>query len=298
MSKEDKKQLIFKITLCALSFLICAYGFILRLNGYGKTGEIQKDLTEIVKIYNSLSQVEDNVADIKAKYRNKSIIVNYSTSRVDIDYEFKYEKIDNFKTIKLEYKEGDSARAEDVTRAMIEAVSMTAGNEEGKVFSQYTYQNFYKTQLKDGIKIESNDGIVTIQIVLQTNLLDNIKDMFFEESLTTHISIEDLSDLGRDLRNNQKFLITKGNIMLYVALENDTYEVYTSDKEENVKNMYESIMSVVNILNKNLYNELLNKNIDITNEITTDTYSIDIKPEQITFNQIMNDGYVIKFCFK
>lgn len=296
MTKEDKTQLIIKLTLCALSFLICAYGFILRSNGYGKTGQIKKDLTEVIKVYNSLSQIENNVADIKAKYKNKSIVVNYSTKRVDIDYIFKYEKIGNLKTIKLEYKEGDSARAEDVTKAMIEAISVTAGNQEGKVFSQYTYLNFYKTELENGIKIESDDGTITIQIVLQTNLLDNIKDIFFEESLTTHISIEDLTELTKDLKNNEKYLITKGNIMLYVVDQENTYEIYTSDRQQNVKNMYETIMSTLNILDKELYNELLTKNIDITNEVRNEKYSIDIKPEKITYNQIMNDEYVIKFA--
>lgn len=295
MSKEDKTKLITKIVLCALSFLICAYGFILRLNGYGKTGQIRKELTTVIKKYNSLSMIENNTADIKAKYRNKSIVVKYTTSRVDIDYIFKYEKVGNLKTIKLEYKEGDSARAEDVTKAMIEAVSMTAGNQEGKVFSQYQYKNFYKTELKDGVKLENNDGIITIQIVLQTDLLDNIKDLFFEESFTTHISIENLSDLQKDLKNNEKFLITKGNIMLYVVETETSYEIYSSDSEQNIKNIYESIMSVVNILDINLYNELLNQNIDITTEVTNDKYQIDIRPEEITFNQIMNDNYVIKF---
>ena len=54
MTKEDKLQLVKWIILCALSFLLCAYGFILRLNGYGKTGAIMKDLNKVIKEYNSL----------------------------------------------------------------------------------------------------------------------------------------------------------------------------------------------------------------------------------------------------
>ena len=49
MTKEDKLQLIKWIILCALSFLFCAYGFILRLNGYGKTGAIMQDLNKVIK---------------------------------------------------------------------------------------------------------------------------------------------------------------------------------------------------------------------------------------------------------
>ena len=294
MTKEDKLQLVKWIILCALSFLLCAYGFILRLNGYGKTGAIMKDLNKVIKEYNSLSLIENNIADIKATYKNKSIIVSYITERVDIEYEFKYEKVEDLKTIKMTYKEGDSARAEDVVKAMIEAVSITAGNEEGKVFSQYKYKNFYQTELKDGILIKANGGFITVQIVLNTNMLDNIKDKFFDEALTTHISMEDLTELTKDLANNEKFLLLKGNVMIYVVETEKEYQIFSSDKEENKKNIYESIMSVLSIIDVDVYNDVIDAKIDLTEESIRQTYKSEINPETITYNQQMNDDFVVK----
>ena len=67
-----------------------------KLNGYGKTGQIKQDLNKVIKVYNSLTQVKNNVASIKAKYKNKSIVVDYITEQVEIEYTFKYENVDNF----------------------------------------------------------------------------------------------------------------------------------------------------------------------------------------------------------
>ena len=253
-----------------------------------------KDLNKVIKEYNSLSLIENNIADIKATYKNKSIIVSYITERVDIEYEFKYEKVEDLKTIKMTYKEGDSARAEDVVKAMIEAVSITAGNEEGKVFSQYKYKNFYQTELRDGILIQANGGFITVQIVLNTNMLDNIKDKFFDEALTTHISIEDLTELTKDLANNEKFLLLKGNVMIYVVETEKEYQIFSSDKEENKKNIYESIMSVLSIIDVDVYNDVIDAKIDLTEESIRQTYKSEINPETITYNQQMNDDFVVK----
>ena len=253
-----------------------------------------KDLNKVIKEYHSLSLIENTIADIKATYKNKSIIVSYITERVDIEYEFKYEKVEDLKTIKMTYKEGDSARAEDVVKAMIEAVSITAGNEEGKVFSQYKYKNFYQTELKDGILIKANGGFITVQIVLNTNMLDNIKDKFFDEALTTHISIEDLTELTKDLANNEKFLLLKGNVMIYVVETEKEYQIFSSDKEENKKNIYESIMSVLSIIDVDVYNDVIDAKIDLTEESIRQTYKSEINPETITYNQQMNDDFVVK----
>ena len=177
---------------------------------------------------------------------------------------------------------------------MIEAVSITAGNEEGKVFSQYKYKNFYQTQLKDGILIKSNGGFITVQIVLNTNLLDNIKDIFFDEALTTHISLEDLDELTKDLQNNEKFLLLKGNVMIYVVETETEYQIFSSDKEENRKNIYESIMSVLSIIDVDVYNDVIDAKIDLTEESVRQTYKSEVNPETITYNQQMNDDFVIK----
>lgn len=294
MTKKDKFHLIKWITLCALAFLLCAYGFILQLNGYGKTGKIRQDLTKIVKIYNSLSTTQNNIAKIKAKYKNKKIVVNYKLNEEETKYTFKYEKNGEFKTITITYLSKDSSKVEDIVKGIIEAISITAGNQEGKVFSQYKYQNFYKTELKDGVSIRQNGNYITAQLVLETNLLENIKDIFFEESFTTHVSIEDLEDLEKDLENNEKFLITKGNVMLYVVEKENEYLIYSSDKEQNKKNIYESIMSVISILNTDAYNDIINSKIDITQESIRNNYKSEINPEKIEYNQIMNNSFVVK----
>ena len=294
MTKKDKFHLIKWITLCALAFLLCAYGFILQLNGYGKTGKIRQDLTKIVKIYNSLSTTQNNIAKIKEKYKNKKIVVNYKLNEEETKYTFKYEKNGEFKTITITYLSKDSSKVEDIVKGMIEAISITAGNQEGKVFSQYKYQNFYKTELKDGVSIRQNGNYITAQLVLETNLLENIKDIFFEESFTTHVSIEDLEDLEKDLENNEKFLITKGNVMLYVVEKENEYLIYSSDKEQNKKNIYESIMSVISILNTDAYNDIINSKIDITQESIRNNYKSEINPEKIEYNQIMNNSFVVK----
>ena len=59
MTKEVKIKLIKKIVICIIPTILCIYGFILRLNGYGLTSEVKKDLTNIVKVYNSLSTIKN-----------------------------------------------------------------------------------------------------------------------------------------------------------------------------------------------------------------------------------------------
>ena len=85
MTKKDKFHLIKWITLCALAFLLCAYGFILQLNGYGKTGKIRQDLTKIVKRSSKILNVkieEEAAVEIARRSRGTPRIANRLLKRV------------------------------------------------------------------------------------------------------------------------------------------------------------------------------------------------------------------------
>ena len=53
-------------------------------------------------------------------------------------------------------------------------------------------------------------------------------------------------------------------------------------------------MSVLSIIDVDVYNDVIDAKIDLTEESIRQTYKSEINPETITYNQQMNDDFVVK----
>lgn len=299
MTKKDKLNLITRIFLCALSFILGAYGYTLYLNGYGETGRIRQELIKVIDIFNELETVKNNIADIQAKYSNKSIVVSYKTDSADIEYVYKYEKNNNHETIIIEYSTSDATRAEDVTKNILDAISVQQGNNPGDLFQKYKYSDFYKTSIEQGAYISNYNGKVITRITLNANLLQNLEDTFIgQEIIVTYISQEDLKNFKNELTNNKKYSKEKNSILIYVIETDTEYTIYSSDKNNNDNNLYESIMSAIYHLDENTYNEILKTKTVFNENFENEKYKIEINPQTIETDQQMTSDYIIKFTLK
>lgn len=301
MTKEEKRNGIIWGILCLLSFILFAVGLSMRYNGYGKSGEIRKKLIPIAEQFNKLEEIKfSSFTKIHAEYKNKKIVVSYENKYVDTEFIFKYIEDENIALLTIDYNDEISTDAEIVVKNMVDAISMINGNYEGEVFSKYKYENFYNTTVKEGFSLKKENRIITANLAIDTDLLNNIKDMFFEGTNISYISYDDLKDLKNKLETEKEFSLTKENINIYVVEKDEEYIIYCSDKSDienennDTKNIYESVMSAVNILDQNAFSDMIKTNFNITKEIKRKNYELRLNPTNIENNKEMPGNFVIQ----
>ncbi len=281
MTKEEIKNLIIWSLLCIICFALFALGLNKYNQGYGKSGRIKKELTPIVEKFNSLQSIKNSPFPIKAKYSNKKIIVEYESESIDTTFEFQSKEIGNTIQISTTYPKSIEESAKKVIENMVDAVSIINGNYENEVFSKYKYENFYTTESEHGFTLRDNLGEITATISTNVNLLDQIEDIFFEETKITYISYDDLKNMKYKLEDEKQFSFTKGNLSMYVVETDYKYIIYCTDKKANKDDLYNSILAAVNILDIDAYNDMSKINLNITTDFIRKNYEIKVNPEKI-----------------
>ena len=298
MTKEEIKNLIIWSLLCILCFVLFAVGLNKYNEGYGKAGRIKKELTPIIEKFNNLQSIKNSPFPIKAKYSNKKIIVEYESESIDTTFEFQSKEIDETIQIYTTYPKSIEDSAKKVVENMVDAVSIINGNYENEVFSKYKYENFYTTQSKHGFTLTDNLGEITATITTNVNLLDQIEDIFFEETKITYISYDDLKNMKPKLEDEKQFSFSKGNLKMYVVETDYKYIIYCTDKTVNEDDLYNSVLAAVNILDVDAYNDMSKINLNITTDIIRKNYEIKINPTKIENDYKITGNPLVRLTLK
>lgn len=298
MTKEERKNVLTWLLLCIISFTLFVIGFSKNKEGYGTTGNIRKDLTPIAETFNNIRNIKNTSFPVNAKYKNKKIIVNYEHPSEKIKLEFIYKEDKGVKQLYTTYSKAKEKNIQIIVSNMVEAISILQGNNEGAIFKKYKYENFYTTKENHGFNLVEYNGQVTATIAIHVNLLKQIEDLFFEETNITYISYDDLKDLKEGLEKNKTFEYNKGDIKLYIIEQTDKYIIYCSDKNNNSVNLYNSIMSAVNILEPTIYNDISRINLNIMSDIIKTNYQITINPTKVENNFDITGNPLIQFTLK
>lgn len=296
MEKKNKTSFIIYLILCLISFLIGGYGYMLNIGGLGSSGEIKKELSNIINVFNDISYIKSNVAEIQATYKNKGINVTYESERVDTNYQFTYEDVLGSKILTIKYTPNEATRAEEIIQGMIDASSIINGNREEEIFDAYKYSDFFTANLQEhGIEIRLNNGTITTRFVINENILKKLQAAHFNEELTVpYITYEELTNLNSDLEMKKTFFLEKETMMIYSVNKEPETILYVSDSSNDETNTFETIMSAIKRLDENIYKEILKNKIKFTENYEGSNYKIEINPETIENNQVMNSDKVIK----
>lgn len=296
MEKKDKTNFIIYLVLCLISFFIAGYGYILNISGLGSSGKVKKELSNIITVFNDISYIKNNAADIQATYKNKGISVKYETDRVDIDYQFTYEDVLGRKILTIKYTPSDANKVEEIIKGMIDASSIVNGNQESKIYENYKYTDFFSANLQEhGVEIRLNNGTITTRFVINENIFKKLQDAHFGEDLSVpHITYEELTNLNSDLEIKKTFLLEKETMMIYAVNKEPETIIYVSDSENNETNTYETTMSAIKRINENIYKEILKNKIKFTENYKGTNYTIEVNPTTIENNHTMNSDKVIK----
>lgn len=284
MTKEESKNLIKLLLLCIISFTLFGIGISKNKEGYGTSGKIRQELIPIINNFNSIKNIKNASFSIKAKYKNKSIIVEYNHPTQKSTYEFKYEQNGSINKIYTIYDKTEEERAKTVISNMVEAVSMTHGNYEDSIFRKYNYNNFYTTQENHGFTLVEKNGKVTATIATNVNVLKQIENILFEETKIPYISYDDLKKLQEELESKTEFNYKKGTLETYIVEKEDKYIIYLTDENNNSNDLYNSALAIINILEPTIYYEMSQMEININYNIIKKNFEIKINPEKIENN--------------
>lgn len=275
MDKGILKRIIIWALLLVIFATLSVLGIIKYYEGYGKYGAIRKELLPIVNIFNESNNIKNSESNIKAKISNDQIIVNYYDDATDISYYFKY----NNNILSVKYDVFYTKSATYVIEAMVDAISVYNGNIEGSVFKKYKLTDFYSSDIKYGIRAIDNGKYINFDMNIHENIINNLVDVVLTPLEVTYITVNDLSSMTKDLLDTNTFSYTKNNVSLFVINNSDSYDIYASDKVEDNKVFYESLMSVISLLNSSVYDDVLYNGIRFNTDLTKLKYTITINPE-------------------
>lgn len=296
MNEGNKSRASFYLILFILFLSFSVTGYYLSNSGYGKSGEIKKHLNPIVDSFNNLSNVKNN-DNIKAKINTDRIEVTYKEDKKKI-YTFEFKETADMKLLDFQYDISDSTNGQKIAEYMLDAISITKSHQEGELFNNFIYNNLYKTTIDNGANLSVKNEVIHLIINIDADFLENIKDINFDEIVAKFITIDDLENLIDSLNKRNNFNYYKGNITLDIYEKNDNYEIYCSNKDENMSDIYESIMSSISILNTSIYDKILNSNFNFYEDIETDEYKIEVNPEIDRTQVATQDKYLMKATIK
>ena len=296
MEKKDKSSFIIYLVLCLISFLIAGYGYMLNISGVGSSGKVKKELANIINVFNEISYIKNDAAEIKATYKNKGISVNYETERIDVDYQFTYEEILGKKILTIKYTPTSADKVEIIIKGMIDASSMLNGNHEQAIYEKYKYTDFFKANLQEhGVEVRLNNGTITTRFTINENILKKLQDTHFNEDLTVpYITFEELTNLNSDLEIKKSYLLEKETMMLYAVNKGPQTILYVSDSAKDETNTYETIMSAIKRIDEKIYKEIIKNKYKFTENYEGNNYIIELNPETIENEHTMNSDKVIK----
>ena len=256
--KENKKRIIIYSIIMFVFLILFFVGRNAYNSGYGTYGSMKKKLEPYAVEFNILDDVK-RLTEIRADIEKDKLVVTYITAekkKEKYKFEYKNENGTEYITNKDEY--GNNTW-NFVAYQMANAVYHINGG-KGSIFTLYDPKEFATTTINDGLIIDSNNKIVTINI--KTNVVNNIAGKIPSLKDDIYAKESDLTTLASELKTNKFFKYENQDIKLYIKDVGNTYEIYSSIKDDNAQRVYKSLASVVKILKPDVYQKLnLSENI-------------------------------------
>ena len=236
-------SVIFVIT---LTFTIV--GALKYKQGYGRGMQAKEDLEPIVQAFNASTFITSYKAagtTIKAENKSNYVLISLSKGINTTTYLFNYKEEGIYRLIELKYTEEDKQNAEVIARGMIEATAMAHGGKEGDVFNSYTYDEFRRTSLADGVVIINTGTDYTIKINIEENVASNLKQKDVapeEEAFTIEADPNESADnyinytMPEGFENKEKTTANnKCSLLIDVITKYTSSEEFATDLSKEIK---------------------------------------------------------------
>ena len=257
-------------------------GAILYKKGSGTVGSVRIKLIPISTAFNNLDAVIRN-GHIESKCTGTEIVVSYINKDAKIDQKFVYEfkSEEGIDYITNTYSDANSEIGDFIAINMIEAIyKLNQGI--GKVSDKYRITSFGATSLKDGAIYRNKEEIITVDLNIKTNIVNNAVALNLETIQDSdYIHIDELSEMKSNLQRTRTFRIVKRDTILYVKQDDVYYEIFIQFSDKEI--MYRSAASVINILKPELYKKLNDGTGNLDFNIQSSEYRI---IENVTFQEV------------
>ena len=290
MEKESKRRIIIYVIVWLLFTSAGFFGLYSYLNGHGKKGAAREELVPLVDKFNNeikVAELKNHSIDLTAEVKiSGTIEINYTTNdNVKHTYEFKYqEDKSNNRYITCNYKY-DDAHATEIMQAMIDAVYHMNGGVDS-VFDSYPYETFTRTTIEHGIQVIGGN-IVTININLKTNIVNNIKDVDLNIKNEPYIIVEDLANMLQELDANGSYTIKKNTITIYILDLGYSYNIYAENTSTEVNDdLYNSLMNVIKMLYESTYNIILDNKDKLNKNTRNAEYEVILRAKLANRNEM------------
>ncbi|MGM9877084.1 MAG: hypothetical protein ACI33S_00390 [Bacilli bacterium] len=287
-------RLIIYLILFLLFLGLSIFGYSLYNKGYGEKGRIKKELTPIVDAFNNLNSVKNNENIIKAKYSDSMIKITYIKEKEKYEYKLTLNETTNMKLIEMQYEYSDNVNGEYIASLVLDAVSVLNSNKENELFKKIKYSDLYNISTTNGANLSRRNNIMYLVINIDSNLLQNVKDLNLTNIEVKYITVNDIGDVSEVLNKNNSYNYYKNTITLDIRIDDNNYNIYCSNQVNNYDDIYESIMSVASILFPNVYDDIIISNYDYKSDLKKDNYKIEINPEIDRTTILTQDQYLMK----
>lgn len=279
MKKSGLKRIIF-LSIALLLCAICAVIGIIKYNdGYGENGDIRKDLKPIVKLFNKNKNIRNSYLYPKAEIIDNKLSISYMKNNNKRNINFFYYKNNDLKYLTITYNDLNKSEAEFLSKELMEVVSSNNGNEYGSLFKNYSFNYLYLTNMKDdNIELYNEGNLTTLSFTIDKNISTILDKKLNKEDLSKNITILDIKDMIDEIKINNKFELKKDKIHLYVNEVDKYYNIYFFNEENSITNNYNSIMSVIKVLNVKTYDRIKNSVEKFTIDRDNIYYKVEMNP--------------------
>lgn len=297
MSKGNKIRIIFWGSICFLTLICFGVGIVFFYKGYGIKGAIRNDLKPVAEAFNNLSDIKKFSSSgiiIKANITDNKIVVTYNTGTSVSTFNYNYMEYAKQKILYVEYTNNDSINGNIVSKYMIDAVSVTIGHKENEIYDLYTFNDFQKSNILQGVNIIFDNSTYKIFINLDKSLIDSgfTVDNVINENV--YLNNDDLTDLNDSLLKNKTYSISKGNINLYSTYNEGTYVIYLQDTLSLSDNLYNSLLSAIeSIVTSEQYGLFKTNYTSLTENKSFDIFNIELNVNN-DISKFNTDNNIIK----
>lgn len=279
--KKNKTRLIVYGVLFVVLVASSIAGVLLYNSGHGTVGSIRIKLIPIARTFNELDPVIRN-GYIKAECDGKKLVVTYKNDDAKINEKFIYEYhlVDGISYISNTYSDANSQIGDFIATNMIEAI-YKLNNGKGKVSDRYRITSFGATSIKDGVVYTNKEEIVTVELNLNSNIVENAIALNIETiQESDYIHVEELAEMVNSLNRLRTYKIKKKDTILYVRDGGQYFEIFFSYSDKEI--MLRSAGSVIKILKPELFAKISDeKGIVDLNTTTSEFRTI----ENVTFKE-------------
>ena len=249
MSEINKKRLVIWGVIFVILLLIGGGGYALNYAGYGSEGKIRAEVTKYIEKFNNLEQVRtmNKSADKSAKagLSSDGIAVEYKNGKIKVKVNFKFVEENGIKYLQTTYNSSDTSY-EEVVKLMIDAVGVENGNMEGKIFQSFDYNDFYSTQLAQGIKLKKVNNTIDAKINLNANILGIATADGGGEETISYILVDDSTkDISNYITYTVPTKFTKSGNKYELSTDTNTctasFRVLSSDTAANSSALVDTI---------------------------------------------------------